>query len=180
MWVQLFSSMKSFSSIQSKNNSSISFQFSPKPISDTPTTLAASHHAREISSLMRWRRWVESMGLARHLESRLCMCAPAHCRPILAPTELQTKQKNLTCVTGHKHNKLHKWMFHNLWVVTSLLRCFFTFKMAAERSLLTHGSVSHKTAAHIFHLQSIHFYNIHSFHKPKILTDNSLWQSISL
>lgn len=162
MWVQLFSSMKSFSSIQSKNNSSIGFQFNSKSIPDSPTTLAASYHIQEISSLMWWRRWVESLGLARHLESRLCMCIRANSRPIFAPTKLQTKQKNLTCVTGHKHNKsLFKSSNYtvecfSLWVVTLLLWCFFTSKMVAERSLLTHGSVSHTTTVHISHLQSIH------------------------
>lgn len=38
MWIKLLSSIESFSPIQSKNNNSVSSQFSSKPIPDTPTT----------------------------------------------------------------------------------------------------------------------------------------------
>ena len=127
----------------SVSNNSVQFKLFP----DTPTTLAASHHAQKIPSLTQWRRRVEGLGLARHLESRLCVCTPAHRRPILSlRAELQTKQKNLTCVTGHKHNKspfkmiknINKWSSCNITATV-----FFHHKMAAERSLWTCGSVPH-------------------------------------
>lgn len=149
---KVFNSMKSFSSIQSKKIIIQSNQFSVlfgsvqfKLIPDTPTTLAASYHTQENPSLQRWRRWVEGLGLARHLGSRPWVCTPAHGRPIFAPTELPTKQKNLTCVTGHKHNKLFKSSNHiNKYSLSCNITAteFSQLKMAAERSLWTYGSVS--------------------------------------
>lgn len=124
-----------------RNNNPISSQFSSKIIPDTPTALAASHHMQKISSLMRWRRWEWRSGSSPpswipsvHVHARTVQTSPRSVRA-------SNRAKNLTCVTGHKHNKSLSNPQITQTIISQSLSCnvtatvLFHLKMAAERSL---------------------------------------------
>ena len=114
------------------------------------------------------------------------MCTPAHGRPIFAPTTLPTKQKNLTCVTGHKQNKslFKSSSYTNKCFTVSTARTPLprgSFNSKWQRTLLSHGSVSHTNhGTNPPPTQPTHTFITFSLHKPKILTGKQFMTEQSL